>query len=121
MTQSVNIDTQMDLNLTNTTSSSSTYTISGINSPTTITTSSGHVTLPNTYSFGDDIISSTDINTVTIVPRLWSEILPDVYTVNEMCNEYPALAKAYENFKTVYKLVEQDYKGKQEGQSEFNF
>ena len=29
-------------------------------------------------------------------------------------NEYPALAKAYENFKTVYKLVEQDYKGKEE-------
>ena len=30
-----------------------------------------------------------------------------------MCKEYPALAKAFENFKTMYALVDQDYKGKQ--------
>ena len=54
-----------------------------------------------------------DFSSIRITPTLWTEALPDVYTVNDMCEEYPALAKAYENFKTVYKLVEQDYKGKQ--------
>ena len=58
--------------------------------------------------------SSLVFDNITIVPTLWKEALPDVDTVNAMCNEYPALAKAYENFQTVYKLVEQDYKGKKE-------
>ena len=38
--------------------------------------------------------------------------LPSIDEVNKMCEVYPGLAKAYENFKTAYKLVEQDYKGK---------
>ena len=65
----------------------------------------------------DDIISNDsgfDWDNIKISPTLWTETLPDVDTLSAMCNEYPALAKAYENFKTVYKLVEQDYKGKQE-------
>ena len=65
----------------------------------------------------DDIISNDsgfDWENIKISPTLWTETLPDVDTLSAMCNEYPALAKAYENFKTVYKLVEQDYKGKQE-------
>jgi hypothetical protein len=37
-----------------------------------------------------------------------------------MCKEYPALAKAYENFKTIYKMVHQDWKGKQKD-DEFPF
>lgn len=32
--------------------------------------------------------------------------------VEDMCAEYPALARVYENFKTVYDLVKQDWKGK---------
>ena len=65
-------------------------------------------------SSGSVISSTFDYDNIKIVPTLWTEALPDVYTVNDMCKEYPALAKAYENFKTVYKLVEQDYKGKKE-------
>ena len=53
-----------------------------------------------------------EFDSIIITPTLWSETLPDIDTVTNMCEEYPALAKAYENFKTVYKLVEQDYKGK---------
>ena len=63
-----------------------------------------------TTSLDDQI--TFDYDNIKIVPTLWTEALPDVYTVNDMCKEYPALAKVYENFKTVYKLVEQDYKGK---------
>ena len=67
----------------------------------------------------DSIISSNnnitfDWDNINITPTLWQNTLPDIDTVNKMCEEYPALAKAYENFQTVYKLVEQDYKGKQE-------
>ena len=76
-----------------------------------ITTISGISTgTGSTYRLDDQI--SFDFDNIKIVPTLWKEALPDVDTVNAMCNEYPALAKAYENFKTVYKLVEQDYKGK---------
>jgi len=78
-----------------------------------ITTISGiSASTVNIISSDDQI--SFDWDTISIVPTLWTETLPDVDTVNAMCEQYPALAKAYENFKTVYKLVEQDYKGKKE-------
>ena len=81
-----------------------------------ITTISGIST--STVDISDIITSddqiSFDWDNIKIVPTLWKEALPDIYTVTNMCEEYPALAKAYENFQTVYKLVEQDYKGKKE-------
>ena len=46
--------------------------------------------------------------------KLFENAMPNIDTVNAMCNHYPALAKAYENFKTIYKMVEQDYKGNHE-------
>ena len=39
--------------------------------------------------------------------------MPHIDDINRMCEEYPALEKAFEKFRTVYKMVEQDYKGKQ--------
>ena len=38
--------------------------------------------------------------------------MPDLERVKKMCEEYPALTKAYEQFKLIYKMTEQDYKGK---------
>jgi len=75
-----------------------------------ITTST--VNISDVISLDDQI--TFDYDNIKIVPTLWTETLPDVDTVNAMCAEYPGLAKAYENFQTVYKLVEQDYKGKEE-------
>ena len=49
--------------------------------------------------------------------ELWKDCMPSLDEVQKMCNEYPALKKAYENFKTIYKMVEQDYKGKQQDDS----
>ena len=40
--------------------------------------------------------------------------MPSIYKINDMCKYYPALAKAYKNFKTIYKMVDQDYKGNHE-------
>ena len=72
------------------------------------------ITTISGYTISSDDQISFDWDNIKIVPTLWKEALPDIYTVNNMCEEYPALAKAYENFQTIYKLVEQDYKGKKE-------
>jgi len=112
MTQSNKASDTITIDLSDYTmdSSGSVISSSDFNSITTISgisTSTG-----STYRLDDQI--SFDFDNIKIVPTLWKEALPDVDTVNAMCNEYPALAKAYENFQTVYKLVEQDYKGKKE-------
>ena len=44
---------------------------------------------------------------------LFKDYMPDPAELEKMCEEYPGLDKAYENFKTFYKLVEQDWRGKQ--------
>lgn len=38
---------------------------------------------------------------------------PDYDRVQEMCKEYPGLEIAYKKFKEVYKLVKEDYDGKE--------
>ena len=96
-----NVSTNTNSSVISSSNLDSITTISGIS------TSTG-----STYRVDDQI--TFDFDNIKIVPTLWTETLPDVYTVNDMCEEYPALAKAYENFQTVYKLVEQDYKGKKE-------
>ena len=96
-----NVSTNTNSSVISSSNLDSITTISGIS------TSTG-----STYRVDDQI--TFDFDNIKIVPTLWTETLPDVYTVNDMCEEYPALAKAYENFQTIYNLVEQDYKGKKE-------
>jgi len=50
---------------------------------------------------------------ISINDVVFEDFLPNINELKEMCEEYPGLDKAYENFKTFYKLVEQDWKGKQ--------
>jgi hypothetical protein len=113
MTQSKDDTITIDLSDYTMDSNSSFITSSSMDSSYTITSSSID-TINISYILSSDDNISFDWDNISITPTLWKEALPDVDTVNAMCNEYPALAKAYENFKTVYKLVEQDYKGKQE-------
>ena len=47
--------------------------------------------------------------------------MPSIDKVHNMCGYYPALEKAYENFKTIYKMVEQDYKGNHQENDETPF
>lgn len=77
----------------------------------------------STITIASDLIdlgteSTFDWNDITITATLWEDTLPDVDTVKEMCVEYPALEKAYENFKTIYKMVEQDWRGKQDDKNQ---
>jgi hypothetical protein len=98
-----------------------------------ITSIGSSTTLPSTANVGDIwldtsnnsiltydssqwiTISSNDINIDTLSfpsPIEWEHEFPAFHKVEEMCKDYPALEKAYENFKTIYKMVEQDYIGK---------
>ena len=70
-------------------------------------------TLSTNYDMGWD--TSIDIGSITISePVEFEDEMPSVAKVEDMCRDYPALEKAYENFKTVYKLVRQDWQGKQD-------
>lgn len=44
----------------------------------------------------------------------WVDKLPDLSKVDEMCLHYPGLQIAFEKFKTVYKLVHDDFNTKKE-------
>ena len=97
------------------TGSDYTFNVSTNTNSSVISTSNlDSITTISGYTISSDDQISFDFDNIKIVPTLWKEALPDIHTVNNMCEEYPALAKAYENFQTVYKLVEQDYKGKKE-------
>jgi hypothetical protein len=52
-------------------------------------------------------------NITTLEPVEFEDHMPSVAKVEDMCNDYPALQKAYENFRTIYKMVHQDWIGKQ--------
>ena len=69
-------------------------------------------------------ITTSTIDTITLEDTHWADSItweqvefedsmPTIAKVEDMCNDYPALDKAYENFKTIYKMVHQDWKGKQ--------
>lgn len=67
-----------------------------------------------------DLNDTINLNNITITgdsnSQEWWVATPDTHLeiseVEKMCDEYPALAKVYENFKTVYDLVKQDWEGK---------
>jgi hypothetical protein len=55
-----------------------------------------------------------DIDSLTFpIPVEWEHEFPAFHKIEEMRKEYPALERAYENFKTIYTMVEQDWIGKQ--------
>ena len=73
----------------------------------------------NSYNGNDWVSIVNDTGTINLdelsfpIPVEWEHEFPPFHQVEEMCKEYPGLEKAYENFKTFYKLVEQDWHGKQ--------
>ena len=75
-------------------------------------TDSGTITIDTSYTNdtgSEYTFNTSDITIGTIAePKVY-----DIEEIEEMCEEYPALAKTYENFRTMYDMVLQDYKGKQ--------
>ena len=77
-------------------------------------------------------ITTSTIDTITLDDTHWADgitweqiefedKMPSVAKVEDMCNNYPALEKAYENFKTIYAMVHQDWQGRQDEDEQFPF
>jgi hypothetical protein len=72
----------------------------------------------STYTIGSAGVSSitlNDINTSEFtwkMPEEWVDSFPDYSKVQEMCDKYPAFKIAFEKFKQMYDLVEDDYEAK---------
>lgn len=84
------------------------------NSHNTTSVSTNSITIANSgsgYKSGATISTSQiDFSTIWGTDgEEWATRFPDWERVNDMCKEYPALAIAFEKFKTVYKLVADDY------------
>lgn len=69
----------------------------------------------------DDLFSMDDLSITLNEPVEFEDKMPSVAKVEDMCNDYPALEKAYENFKTIYKMVHQDWQGRQDDDEQLPF
>jgi hypothetical protein len=97
------------------------YTIGTSGMDTTWTNTSSPVTISSedsgTFTLNLDDYSSSDLDIDTVIAMQkveFVDVMPELYKINQMCEHYPALQKAFENFKTVYAMVKQDYKGNYE-------
>lgn len=86
------------------------YTLDITSMDGTISTISIDISDHSWISINDTI----DLSNITFDRVMFEDRMPDPEELKQMCEEYPALEKAYENFKTVYKLVHQDWRGKQD-------
>ena len=102
----ITLDDDVTINLDSISSNTGTYSISTANS----------IDISN--------ITTDTISTITLDDTHWADSItweqvefedsmPSVAKVEDMCKDYPALSQAYEKFKTVYAMVHQDWKGKQ--------
>jgi len=80
----------------------------------TITLDEDYVTSTGSeYTFNvNDTIDTATIDGTNISWDFGTKIDPD--RVEKMCGEYPALKKAWDNFYSIYRMVDQDYKGNYE-------
>ena len=74
----------------------------------------------------DDLITldegiNINIDSSTFDPKEFEDIMPSVAKVEDMCMDYPALKMAYDNFKTIYSMVHQDWVGRQEDDDQLHF
>jgi len=68
------------------------------------------------YTVSLDSVTTVEPTYTTLYNQDFVDTMPSVHRIDEMCKEYPALAKAYENFKSMYKMCDQDYTGKLKAQ-----
>lgn len=97
--------------------SSDTITIDLSSFTTTSTGSIGTITLNNTGASGTYTIGGTgatgsyssEYTNTWSAPVEWQDSFPDWNRIQKMCEMYPGLKIAFENFKTTYRLVKDDY------------
>lgn len=82
-------------------------TVGGISS---ISGAAGTYTISSLNTAQINTISSINISDFKVsMPEEWVNCFPDFDRIEKMCKEYPGLKIAYEQFKTVYALVRDDY------------
>ena len=92
----------------------------GTLSTITIDTSSLIDTSPliNTSSYSPGSTSWEPLTSIYNWPnKEFESHMPDLTKVKEMCTMYPALDKAFENFKAIYDLIKDDYKARKSNDS----
>ena len=109
-------DISIDLSSVNTVDTSTWSTISPLSSITSIDTSAwtnqGIDTITLTSgTLGEE--SFTFTNNWSLPNIEFEDCMPDAKRVNAMCKLYPGLEIAYKKFKEVYKMVKEDYDGKE--------
>ena len=109
-------DITIDLGSVNTVDTSTWSTISSPSSITSIDTSAwtnqGIDTITLTSgTLGEE--SFTFTNNWSLPNIEFEDCMPDAKRVNAMCKLYPGLEIAYKKFKEVYKMVKEDYDGKE--------
>jgi hypothetical protein len=62
-----------------------------------------------------------NLSSLSITITEFENCMPDIYKIKNMCEHYPALEKAYENFVSIYKMVHQDYVGNYQKDDEVPF
>ena len=89
------------------------------------TVSIGSASEPNTYTTVqlDDYVTDTGSEYTFNVPVFensveFEDCMPNLEKVTNMCELYPALNTAFKNFKTIYKMVHQDYVGNHQEEDE---
>jgi hypothetical protein len=87
----------------------------------TITNPSSMYTTSYDYNISPiTVTGSTTIDTITIngidsnnytfnLPQEWQEGFPEWHRVQDMCDKYPGLKVAFNNFKVFYEMVKNDY------------
>ena len=80
-------------------------------------TVSGNSTWSSTYDFGTTSPTTITLDTLQTDDNITFDVnninMIDISEIEDMCTEYPALEKVWRNFKTLYDMTLQDYKGKQ--------
>tara|TARA_Y100000389_G_C16959778_1_gene270483 strand:- start:58 stop:405 length:348 start_codon:yes stop_codon:yes gene_type:complete len=82
-----------------------------IDTATTINDGNLTITLDDTHWADGIVWEQTD----------FVDKMPSIDKIHNMVGYYPSLEKAYENFKTIYQMVEQDYKGNHQEDDETPF
>lgn len=104
------ITTDIDTTVTiDTTVNEDLYSMDGIN-VSTVTLGAGTITLDD-VNWGNLSVSMVD----------FEDRMPSLEKISNMCEHYPALEKAFENLKSIYKIVHQDYVGNHEKDDEVPF
>lgn len=57
----------------------------------------------------DQVITNGD-QIYTLSPQEFVHHMPSIEKIDAMCEEYPAMKEAWDNFRTMYEMVHQDWK-----------